>query len=114
MQRRRWRPPRIGSSSRRGSVCDDIRDELIERIEPAHTAARQRALERMAIQQSLENIETFSSVRQAVEAGRLRLDGAWFSIATGELHWLDWDSGVFAPIDRRADLGGAGAAARAS
>ena len=49
----------------------------------------------MAVQQSLHNLLTFPFIVEAVDAGRLELSGAWFSIMEGELHWLDWDRGVF-------------------
>lgn len=79
-------------------LLDGCRDELIAR-EPAMAGAdRQRALERMGVQQSLENLMTFPFVARAVEAGSLKLEGAWFSIADAELHWLDWDRGVFEPV----------------
>lgn len=72
-----------------------VRDELLERIEPAHAELRQQALERMAIQHSLDNLTTFPFVSERVERGSLVLHGAWFSIAEGELYWLDHDTGVF-------------------
>lgn len=75
-----------------------IRDELLERTPSSHNETRQKSLERMAIQQSLENLLTFPFVSDAVEAGRLQLEGAWFSIAEGRLQWLDWESGVFSDI----------------
>lgn len=60
---------------------------------------RQRILERLAVQQSLEHLTSFPFVAEAVEAGRLDLHGAWFSIAEGELHWLDKKTGDFLPVD---------------
>ena len=57
-------------------------------------AERQKALERMAIQESLANLMTFPFVKDGVEANKITLHGAWFSIGEGELHWLDWDRGV--------------------
>jgi carbonic anhydrase len=38
------------------SLINDVRDSVVERIEPAHASLRQTALERMAIQQSLRNL----------------------------------------------------------
>jgi len=72
-----------------------IRDELLERGDVVDPSLRQQALERMAIQHSLDNALTFPFIQSAVESGRLTLHGAWFSIGVGELHWLDWDTGVF-------------------
>lgn len=76
-------------------LLSEVRDRLIERSDACHPAHRQKALERMAIQQSLHNLTTFPFVKQAMAQRRLQLHGAWFSIGEGELHWLDWDSGVF-------------------
>ncbi len=76
-------------------LLSPIRDELLERTPSSHRETRQKALERMAVQQSLDNLMTFPFVSNAVERGALHLDGAWFSIAEGRLEWLDWDSGTF-------------------
>ena len=46
---------------------------------------------------SLENLLTFPWIREAVEAGRLRLHGAHFGIPSGELRVLD-GSGRFVPV----------------
>ena len=75
-----------------------IRDELLERLPSSCSQTHQKALERMAIQQSLENLLTFPFVSDAVDEGRLNLEGAWFSIAEGKLRWLDWESGEFGEI----------------
>jgi carbonic anhydrase len=80
------------------SLLDSCRDELLSRKPGLPDVDRQRALEHMGVQQSLDNLLTFSFVAQAVEAGQLELHGAWFSIADAELHWLDWDRGVFEPV----------------
>lgn len=73
----------------------EVRDRLIEQTESCHPTIRQKALERMAVQQSVHNLTTFPFIARAIEERRLALHGAWFSIADGELHWLDWDAGVF-------------------
>lgn len=74
------------------------RDELIAREPNMNSAERQRALEHIAVQQSLKNLTTFPFVASAVDAGRLKLEGAWFSIADGQLHWLDGDRALFEPV----------------
>lgn len=79
-------------------LISGIRDELLERGVPLHPEHRQKALERMAVQQSLVNLMTFPFVRDRVDRGLLALHGAWFSIAEAELQWLDWDAGVFEPV----------------
>ena len=49
----------------------------------------QEAVEHGAVGQSLTNLMTFPFVRDAVAAGELNMDGAWFSIGRGALHWRD-------------------------
>jgi carbonic anhydrase len=82
-------------------LLSEVRDRLIELSDACHPADRQKALERIAVQQSLHNLTTFPFVARAMAARRLQLHGAWFSIAEGELHWLDWDTGVFELIEAR-------------
>ena len=55
----------------------------------------QTRLEHRAVGLSLANLMTFPFVREAVEAGRLKLHGAWFAIGLGELHWRNPDTGCF-------------------
>ncbi len=85
-------------------MLNTVRDELLERGGPSDEATQQKALEHMAIQQSLENLLTFPFVASAVENGTLALEGAWFSIAEGKLQWLDWDSGTFDDIPPGRDV----------
>lgn len=59
---------------------------------------RQTALEHAGIGQSLVNLMSFPFVRRTVESGRLALHGAWFAIASGELHWRDAKSGEFETV----------------
>ena len=56
---------------------------------------RQRALEQLGVRQSLDRLQSFPFVSQAIGANRLSLHGAWFSIAEGELHWFDSAGDVF-------------------
>ena len=79
-------------------LIGDLRDELVDRIPASQPQQRQVALERMAIQQSIENLGTFPFVEKAVASGELQLHGAWFSIKDAELQWLDPESGVFEPV----------------
>ena len=64
----------------------------------------QEAVEHGAVGQSLKNLFTFPFVRGAFERGDLNMDGAWFSIGRGELHWRDPESGSFSVVDAGADL----------
>jgi len=55
-------------------------------------------LEHRAIRLSLDNLLTFPWIKSAVEAGELSLHGAWFDIANGVLHALDYTAGKFITI----------------
>ena len=57
----------------------------------------QRVLELEAIKVSLSNLRTFPFVREREDAGLLKLHGAFFAIADGELHVLDETTGRFEP-----------------
>jgi carbonic anhydrase len=58
----------------------------------------QEATEHAAVGQTLANLMTFPFIREAVEAGQLNMDGAWFSIGKGELHWREPLTGKFAVV----------------
>ncbi|MCG6856570.1 MAG: carbonic anhydrase [Salaquimonas sp.] len=70
------------------------RDLRCEDVESA--AARQRALEEASVRNSLANLVSFPCVRILAERGQLRLHGAWFDIAQGELWVMDPQTGDFA------------------
>lgn len=55
----------------------------------------QQALEQAGIRLSLENLRTYPFVREAEDAGRLKLAGTLFDIADGNLKVLDPESGQF-------------------
>lgn len=58
----------------------------------------QEAVEHGAVGQSLHNLMTFPFVRDAVERGELAMNGAWFSIGKGKLHWRDPSTGAFSVV----------------
>ena len=58
---------------------------------------RQEACELETVRLSLANLLTFPWVREAVEAGRLRLFGTHFGVATGRLLFLDPGTDEFKP-----------------
>lgn len=60
--------------------------------------AAQEAGEHEAVRISIENLLTFPWVAEAVAAGKLRLRGAHFGVATGRLLVLDPDTDGFAPV----------------
>lgn len=77
---------------------------------PALTGdALQHAVELASIRASLKRLRAFPFVADAVRTRGLRLHGAWFSIASGEMLWLDDREGGFRPVDTRALAGGAAA-----
>jgi carbonic anhydrase len=72
------------------------RDRVIARLGGGEAENAQRELEWEGVRQSLGNLMTFPFVRERVEAGTLRLFGAWFGIAAGELRVMDLN-GEFNP-----------------
>jgi len=60
---------------------------------------RTRACEQNAVLVSLENLTTFSWVRERVESGELQLHGWYVDIAVPQLSAYDWESGKFNPFD---------------
>lgn len=72
--------------------------QVIETIPSDDMSGRQLLLERLGIQRSMANLLTYRFVDQAVNAGRLRLHGAWFFIPEGALYWLDQVTGAFEQV----------------
>ena len=64
------------------------------RCEPVSEEAKQEAGEHEMVRLSLENLMTFPWIREAVEAGRLRLHGGHFGVRSGRLYLLG-ESGEF-------------------
>jgi carbonic anhydrase len=56
---------------------------------------RQRAMERVSIRFSLQNLRTFPCISILEGKGRLTLHGAWFDISTGELSIMNAETGDF-------------------
>jgi carbonic anhydrase len=77
------------------TLMSEAREEVMRDASLPDAAARQKALEHLTIRQSLANLQSFPFIREAVTEQRLALHGAWFSIAEGELHWLDQSSSAF-------------------
>lgn len=63
----------------------------------AEATERQKALEEAAIRSSIANLKTFPCVNTLLERNQIRLHGAWFDIASGELWLMDEVIGSFAP-----------------
>jgi carbonic anhydrase len=73
-------------------IIKDARDGVIANP-PANP---QVALEHDAIKVSLKNLRSFPFIAEREERGELKLHGAYFGIADGELQVLDEESGEFA------------------
>jgi carbonic anhydrase len=61
--------------------------------------SRADRLEHLSIAHSLANLRTFPCVKALEGLGRIRLHGAWFDIALGELHVLNETTGVWDRLD---------------
>lgn len=70
-------------------------DRIVDIEDPAE---RLRALEKQAVEVSIENLSSFPFVRSAAEAGNLALHGLWFDIAKGELQALSAETGTFSAV----------------
>ncbi len=73
-------------------IVRSARDEVVA----CAPADPQRALEWEAIKVSLANLRTFPFIAEREANGELKLHGAWFAIAEGNLYVLDEESGDFA------------------
>jgi len=80
----------------------------VRRAEPYLAGdALQRAVELQSVRASLARMRAFPFVAEAVAARRLRLHGAWFSIAEGRMLWLDQQTRGFCPVTTGALANGA-------
>lgn len=73
--------------------------ETRDRVVKAEPADPQRALEHESIRVSLNNLRSFPFIAEREAAGQLKLHGAFFGIAAGELEVLDEASGLFSRAD---------------
>ena len=62
-------------------------------------AERQTALERISIRNSIANLRTFPCVQILEQRGKIKIHGAWFDIANGELWIMDQKSQDFSRLD---------------
>jgi carbonic anhydrase len=69
-----------------------------DRVVASGAEDQQHALELEGIKVSLDNLRSFPFVREREAEGTLKLHGAFFAIADGELHVLDERSGRFAAV----------------
>ena len=76
----------------------DAAREQVDRDAHADSKERQRACEQQAILVSLDNLRTFSWIRERVEQGQLTLHGWYFDIENGELLGYNPGTGRFATL----------------
>jgi carbonic anhydrase len=88
-------PGRGGFISDWMSILDDARDAVVERFGEGTEGSH--ALELEAVKVSLANLRSFPCVQMREAKGRLKLHGAYFAIADGQLHLLDEAAGTFSP-----------------
>jgi carbonic anhydrase len=80
------------------SIIDDARVAVQAKAATDASLDAQHALELEAIRVSLGNLRSFPFIRAAEAAGQLKLRGAYFAIADGELHLLDEQTGAFGRV----------------
>lgn len=80
-------------------MLSGVRDQVLRDDSIKGAVERQRALEWMGVLCSIANLRTFPFIREAEQAGRLKLHGAWFSIAEAELYWHNADTGAFEAVE---------------
>ena len=79
-------------------LLDEAREKVVARYGDDNTGRdAERAMEQEGVKVSLANLRTFPCVRQKERDGEIKLIGAFFAIADGQLHLLDEGSGEFHP-----------------
>ena len=78
-------------------MLDDARDKVVARFGDDRGRDAHRAMEQEGVKVSLANLRTFHCVRTKERDGELKLVGAFFAIADGQLHLLDEATGDFHP-----------------
>jgi len=81
---------RLTDSDFIGAWVADLKtlDERTPAATAGGPAERQRLIEHLSVQQSLEHLRTFPWIAERERSGSLTLHGAWFDISHGELHAL--------------------------
>ncbi|MEW5902767.1 MAG: carbonic anhydrase [Pseudomonadota bacterium] len=70
-------------------LASQARDKVLQEMPQASVEVLERACEQQAILSSLENLRSFSWIRERVEAGSLKLHGWYFDIEHGQLMEYD-------------------------
>ncbi len=77
----------------------EVRDAMLAAPDcPKDTEGRLHLLESLAVMESIKNLRTFPFVAAATERTGLRVHGARFSVAAGELQWLDPATNTFQTV----------------
>ncbi|HEU0283115.1 MAG TPA: carbonic anhydrase [Gallionella sp.] len=76
-------------------IADAAREQVSQEFEDTDSTARHRACEQQAILVSLDNLMTFSWIRERVEQNTLALHGWYFDIERGELLGYNADARQF-------------------
>ena len=74
-----------------------------EKVGARGAMSRAEYLERMekaSIVNTLDNLMTFQGLRKLIERGAVKLHGAYFGVAKGELSVLDRATGEFRPVEK--------------
>jgi carbonic anhydrase len=66
-------------------------------------AERQTGLDHISIRYSIANLRSFPGVSILEGKGRLKLHGAWFDIADGQLWVMDAKTGDFERLSKDSD-----------
>ena len=72
-----------------------------EKVGPRGSMSREEYLERMekaSVVNTLDNLMTFPRLKKLIERGAVRVHGAYFGVATGQLSVLDKATGEFMPV----------------
>jgi carbonic anhydrase len=75
-------------------IIRDARNQVVATCPPDP----QRVLELDAIRVSLANLRSFPFIAERERQGELKLHGAYFGIADGDLHVLDETNSAFSPV----------------
>lgn len=93
--------PEAGYVGKWVSLLNETRDRVLQRDLPAEDLTFEMELE--GVRQSLANLMTFPFVAEAVSAGNLTLQGAYFSIIQARLMLSD-ERGAFHLVDPEVSL----------
>lgn len=77
------------------SLLDDAREKVV--ADKGNGPEAQTAMEWEGVRTSIKNLRTFPFVKEREDAGELKLRGAWFGIAEGELRVMQPNEGAFEP-----------------